>query len=364
MSSSVANLVNRFRGCLVGGLIGDCLGSPFEGDNPISRSVLYNFVTKQLEESPKTVQTFPYTDDTAMTKSICESFIQLKQFDAKDMAKRFTLEYIRDPKRGYGGNVIDVFAALNHTHFEEPYSPARLQFNGSGSYGNGGAMRTNPVALFGYHLPIDELIELSGNCAKITHSNRNGYNGAILQCLAVREALNTIPSQTDHSFDVNSYLNRLIEKMQTIETKSYEKVSIGSKATFNDVSETPFTDKLNKIKTIFESESKVSELSGEMVAHILGNDVSALKSVPSAIYSVLRSQKAIENFDTTNPFVRTLYFSLSLGGDTDTIGSMACSIAGALYGYEVIPNILQKHCEDIHLIVKYADDLYNNVSKN
>jgi len=127
------------------------------------------------------------------------------------------------------------------------------------------------------------------------------------------------------------------------------------------VPETPFTDKLNKIKTIFESETKVNELSGEKVAYILGNDVSALKSVPSAIYSVLRGQTPIEAFQSTNPFVRTLYFALSLGGDTDTIASMACSIAGALYGNDLIPNPLRKHCEDIDLLIKYSEDLYDLV---
>ena len=90
----------------------------------------------------------------------------------------------------------------------------------------------------------------------------------------------------------------------------------------------------------------------------MGNDVSALKSVPSAIYSVLRAQKPIESFPTDNPFVRTLYFSISLGGDTDTIASMACSIAGALYGNDVIPESLQKRSEDIDIFLKYCDELY------
>jgi poly(ADP-ribose) glycohydrolase ARH3 len=305
---------------------------------------------------------FPFTDDTAMTKSMAQSLIELKRFDAKDMAKRFSVEYFKDPKRGYGGNVVDVFAALRHTHYEYPYEPARLQFNGSGSYGNGGAMRTSPVALFGLHLSDTELIELATNCAKITHSNRNGYNGAILQCLAIREALQTQSSPTDHSFDVNVYLNSLIEKMQKVETTiCTETDNNDSHNKSNGVPETPFTDKLNKIKKIFESETKVNELSGEKVAYILGNDVSALKSVPSAIYSVLRAQTPIETFQSTNPFVRTLYFALSLGGDTDTIASMACSIAGALYGNDLIPNPLRKHCEDIDLLIKYSEDLYDLV---
>ena len=50
---SVTNMVSKFRGCLIGGLIGDCLGAPFEGDRTIARSVLNNYMKKQLDETHK-----------------------------------------------------------------------------------------------------------------------------------------------------------------------------------------------------------------------------------------------------------------------------------------------------------------------
>lgn len=34
--------------------------------------------------------------------------------------------------------MVDVFAALRATKFEDVYAPAIMQFGGSGSYGNGG----------------------------------------------------------------------------------------------------------------------------------------------------------------------------------------------------------------------------------
>ena len=36
-------------------------------------------------------------------------------------------------------------------------------------------------------------------------------------------------------------------------------------------------------------------------------------------------------FQTTNPIQRTVHFALSLGGDTDTIATMAGSIAGKFF---------------------------------
>lgn len=300
-------------------------------------------------------QVMPYTDDTAMTKSVAESLLSNKGFDPKDLAKRFTEEYIKEPKRGYGHNVIDVFAALNIDNYEQPFEPARKQFNGTGSYGNGAAMRTGPVPLFGLHLTDQELAKLATDCSLITHSNRKGYNGAILQSLAIREALNTSVSPDDNTFDVKRFLNNIIDKFRPIENDDN-----GSQ----NAKETPFTDKLEKMIEIFTDDNKAYELSVSRVVNTFGNNVSALKSVPTAIYSVLRAQRQIDGFNSENPFVRTLYYSISVGGDTDTIASMACSIAGALYGSDAIPEVLQKQCEGIDIMIKFADDLYDFAIKD
>lgn len=49
----MTSLVSKFRGCLIGGLIGDCLGAPFEGDQTVTKSLLTNFLTKRLDERHK-----------------------------------------------------------------------------------------------------------------------------------------------------------------------------------------------------------------------------------------------------------------------------------------------------------------------
>jgi poly(ADP-ribose) glycohydrolase ARH3 len=61
---------------------------------------------------------------------------------------------------------------------------------------------------------------------------------------------------------------------------------------------------------------------------------------------------------TDNPFRRTIQYAISLGGDTDTIASMAGAIAGAYYGYGAISDNLQKHCEAVEEFTEYADKLH------
>lgn len=54
---------------------------------------------------------------------------------------------IQDPDRGYGAGVITVFKKLLNPKCRDVYEPARAQFNGKGSYGNGGAMRVAGISL-------------------------------------------------------------------------------------------------------------------------------------------------------------------------------------------------------------------------
>lgn len=39
-------LTSKVRGCLVGALLGDCLGSPYEGESNVSKVVLQNYFDK------------------------------------------------------------------------------------------------------------------------------------------------------------------------------------------------------------------------------------------------------------------------------------------------------------------------------
>lgn len=106
---------------------------------------------------------------------------------------------------------------------------------------------------------------------------------------------------------------------------------------------------LDLIKSLVKSQEKV-ELS--TVIQNIGNDISAMTAVPAAIISFL--------LNVEKGFEEVLYYSISLGGDTDTIASMACSIAGALYGDERIPNHWKSKSENSLVLVKLASNLYES----
>ena len=88
----------------------------------------------------ETQEIYTYTDDTAMARSVADSIISMRSVDPKSMSKMFVEEYFKNPNRGYGGSVVDVFKKLRKSECQEPFKPATEQFNGSGSYGNGNAV--------------------------------------------------------------------------------------------------------------------------------------------------------------------------------------------------------------------------------
>ena len=55
MALALECLAGRFRGCLVGSLIGDCLGAPFEFDNRTSVSVLNKYFQKMSDPKLKSM---------------------------------------------------------------------------------------------------------------------------------------------------------------------------------------------------------------------------------------------------------------------------------------------------------------------
>merc|ERR1712098_156712 len=89
----------------------------------------------------------------------------------------------------------------------------------------------------------------------------------------------------------------------------------------------------------------------EEVAFELGNDVSALESVPTALFCALRGLK--DDLGGPDCMEKVVKVAIRMGGDTDTIASMAASIAGAYLGAEEIPEHLYKCCE----ASKEAEDL-------
>ncbi|MEA2051321.1 MAG: ADP-ribosylglycohydrolase family protein [Euryarchaeota archaeon] len=296
------DLKAKFRGALLGSAVGDALGAPVEGyDMEMVRSV-YGGEWEMTYGR--------YTDDTEMMIGVAESLIENKGFNGADMALKFIQNY--NVKRGYGPGSKEVLRRIREG--ESLADASGKLFGGRGSYGNGAAMRIAPVGLF-YFDTSDMLWEIAYKSSNITHSHELGKAGAALQALAVALAMR---GQKE---------DMLLKLKEVVKTDMYK-------------------GKVGKLKALLDDGATEKRVISE-----LGNGVEAFESVPTAIYSFLRSDN----------FKDSVVYAISLGGDTDTIGAMTGAISGAYYGEAAIPKAWLERLEDgekgRRYIKKLADDL-------
>jgi len=275
-------LKSKFVGCLVGSAVGDALGSSFEGSSGLKKlRIGVSFSGR-------------WTDDTHMMIGVAESLIEHHGFNGKHMAQIFIKRYE---------------LAWNQA--------AKRLFGGTGSYGNGAAMRVAPVGIL-YHDDSERLRSVVYGQSSITHDHELGKEGAALQAYAVSLAVKADPSS---ELEPYSFLSEL---------KDF---------TINEV----YRRKLEMI------EKSLSERDKLRIVRELGNGIEAYNSVPTAICSFLHSPR---NFE------RSLLYAVSLGGDTDTIGAMTSAISGAYRGIETIPERWKIRLEKRAYIEKLAEKLW------
>ena len=127
----------KYRGAILGAAIGDALGSVYEGTpHPVPDEIRY------LLSDPHDLR---YTDDTAMTIAMAESLLARRAFDQDHMAETFAASYWAEPGRRYGAGPPWIFEQMMNGR---SWKHAALSLYDGGSFGNGGAMRVSPAALF------------------------------------------------------------------------------------------------------------------------------------------------------------------------------------------------------------------------
>ncbi|CAH0380613.1 unnamed protein product [Bemisia tabaci] len=342
-------LKSKFRACLAGVVLGDCLGVPFEGIEKVVKRDLSDFLNA-LDQPDAKLAPLRYSDDTAMTRSIAESLVENQKVDENDIAQRFTDVYFKEPNRGYGEGVVQVFTKWR-TSLDDLWNPAKEQYNGDGSYGNGGAMRVAPIALF-CHNSHDLLVKTVTSVTKLTHTNPLAISGALFQSMAIQQALSLDP---DEKLDEKIFLKNLREKIEAIEETIYDDHG------FDLGKNWYYRNRINIIEKLLE-ECRLKNVSDEEVVSSLGHYVDALNSVPTALFCFLRSTQKIPHIQTNNALRRTIEYAISLGGDTDTIASMAAALVGSYYGEEVIPQYYLKHTEAGKELAHLGEKLYDLVA--
>lgn len=158
---------------LLGLAVGDAFGEHFFVDPWVVELFLSE---RALPKAPWRV-----TDDTVMACAIAYCLQQEQCIQEDSLARQFALHYSQDPGRGYGGTAFSILRAFC---LGEAWKDVSSQaFNGTGSMGNGGAMRSGPLGAFFFDQPEIIVIEAQKS-ARVTHWHPEGQAGAVAIALA------------------------------------------------------------------------------------------------------------------------------------------------------------------------------------
>jgi len=258
-----------------------------------------------------------YTDDTAMSIGLAESLVKKGILDQQDLGETFRYNYEREPWRGYASGPPTIFSMVKQSGITYAEA-ARGLFGGTGSLGNGAAMRIVPVGLF-FHDSSD-LYEKACMSAAVTHAHPVGKDGAAVQARAVSLVVKLDPKE---AFSSRAFMDTLIDFSRTPEIE----------------------EKMRLIQKLINAQSPPS-----LAAEQLGQTVAVHESMPFALFSFLRHPKSFED---------CLFCATLNGGDRDTLGAMACAISGAYLGIECISQSWRMKLENR----SYIEDLALKLSE-
>jgi len=135
-----------------------------------------------------------WTDDTAMAISIVEELGINRSIDGDRLARRFATRHATEPLRGYGAGAHELLSRI--AQGESWRTASRSLFRGTGSFGNGAAMRAAPIGAY-FAPQLDHVVIEARRSAEVTHAHPEGIAGAVAVAVAAAEAWRTRDDEWD-----------------------------------------------------------------------------------------------------------------------------------------------------------------------
>ncbi|MGE0395576.1 MAG: ADP-ribosylglycohydrolase family protein [Kofleriaceae bacterium] len=196
--------IERAKLALEGLSVADAFGEQLLHAGPHTRALMLN------ERAAPVGRKWMWTDDTIMSVSIVECLAVHGGVDIDELARRFAHRYIADPGRGYGGTAHGILASIGAG---EPYAMAAGRvFDGQGSMGNGGGMRSAPIGAY-FCDDLDAVVEHARRSAAPTHAHPEGVAGAIAVAVAAARVF-------AGERDARALLEAVVERTPAGETRS------------------------------------------------------------------------------------------------------------------------------------------------
>jgi ADP-ribosylglycohydrolase len=288
MPDSHTDRLTRARSALEGLSVADAFAGFFEMARP---SVLAEFVRARRLVNPP----WRFTDDTSMALSIYEILRDCEGIDQDRLARSFGIRY--DIRRGYGMAMHHLLPLYRQG--ADWRDLAASLFQGTGSFGNGAAMRVAPVG--GYFADNLQLaVENAHRSAEVTHAHPEAIAGAIAVAVAAVLAYRlraASPRPTRQEF-----LDLVLPHVPTGD------VLAGIQSARDLPPGTPVQDAVQKLGN--------------------GSQISAQDTVPFTLWCA---------GEQLNSYEEAFWLTLSGGGDADTTCAIVGGIVALSTGHDAIP---------------------------
>jgi len=292
---------DRCIGCLLGSAVGDILGANVEFMSREEIHRVFGRVHSFLDSRARPLGVF--TDDTEMTLALAVSLIECGTLDPRHCAVTYARFFAGEQRRGYGPAVSKVLQMLCEG---ADYRTTGRAVYPEGSFANGGAMRIAPVGL-AFRNATDTVLRHSVKSALLsTHVHPEAVEGAFIQAMAVSILARTAEATR---LDVAQFLSSLQSMAEN--TVVRDKLGTVIKACRHNWPD----------EKLLSSVCTPNEYGKQFQIH-------AAEAVACALWAF-----ACYPHDPEESIIR----AVGLGGDTDTIATMAGALAGALHGSSWIP---------------------------
>lgn len=277
---------------MLGAVAGDIIGSPFEWNNTDDRYFELCHSTRGWYRGREVSYHPKFTDDTVMTLAVAKWLMQDKERLSSNLVNIMCEMCRQYSDRGFGPMFRKWFESDNHRP--------------NNSFGNGCAMRVSPIGLVADDLP--EALNLARQAAEVSHTHPEGIKGAQAMAQVVWMARHG-RSKDDIKFATEQEFGYNLDQDE------------------------------NELRQILQGCVKGpvivngEETGGSYFRQTGKFNSSCQDTVPAAIISFLKG-------DSFEDVVRR---AVAMGGDSDTIASMADAIAEPFYGR--VPEKIRGLCD-------------------
>ncbi len=184
------DILGRARGCWLGQLVGDALGSMVEFQTAASIGRRYPNGLREIGPSDVwgTLAGQP-TDDSEMALGLARSLVRDGTYDDEAVAAAY-LAWYDSPPFDIGNTTRQAMQAMADARRDgiSPAEGARRHANPD-SEANGALMRQSPLAIWGHALPVEVLADAVRRDTTLTHPNRVCVDASCAVILPVAKIL-------------------------------------------------------------------------------------------------------------------------------------------------------------------------------